>query len=345
MEQALLGRTGLHVSRICLGTMTFGEQNTAAEAFRQLDMAVAGGVTMIDAAEMYPIPPRADTQGRTEAIVGEWLTKRRNRADVIVATKITGPGAIAGHIRGGDLRFGRSQIRDAIDASLARLRSDYIDLYQLHWPERPTNRFGQHDYVHDSSDFTPFEEVLAALSEEIADGRIRAVGLSNETPWGLMAFVGLADRYGHPRMASIQNPYSLLNRLFEVGLAEVALRESCGLLAYSPLAFGMLTGKYLDGARPDGARLTMFPHYQRYSKPAAQAATQAYVEVARNAGLLPAQMALAWILTRPFVTSVIIGATTEAQLAENLGATERTLPTDVLEAIDLIHVGNPNPAP
>ncbi|TVR78073.1 MAG: NADP(H)-dependent aldo-keto reductase [Rhodospirillales bacterium] len=346
MQYRSLGTTGIRVSRICLGTMTFGEQNTEAEAFRQLDMAVDAGVNFVDAAEMYPIPPRAATAGRTEEIIGAWLRHRGRRHDIVLATKITGPGEMVRHVRGGDLRYGQAQIDAAIEGSLRRLSVDHIDLYQLHWPERPANYFGRRGYRRpDAEAFTPFEEILEALATHVRAGTIRAIGLSNETAWGTMAFLRLADAGGLPRVAGIQNPYNLLNRLFEIGLAEVAIREKCGLLAYSPLAFGTLSGKYLNGARPPGARLTLFPHYTRYTAPNARRAAAAYVAVAARFGLDPAQMALAYVLSRPFLTSAIIGATTEAQLRMNLAAEDLALAPEVIAAIETVHDDNPNPAP
>ena len=344
MKYNQLGRTGITVSRICLGTMTFGEQNSEEDAFRQLDRAVDAGVNFIDTAEMYPIPPRAETCGRTEEIVGRWLNSRGKRDAVVLATKITGPGW--DHIRRGDVGFGRKQIREALDGNLRRLGTDHVDLYQLHWPDRKTNAFGRRGYTHDdTATFTPLAEALDALSEQVEAGKIRAVGVSNETPWGVMGFLGLAEKDGLPRIASIQNPYSLLNRLFEVGLAEVAIREDCGLLAYSPLAMGTLSGKYLDGSKPPGARLTLFTHYQRYTKPPAIAATDAYVALARRHGLDPAQMALAYVNSRQFLTSTIIGATTIEQLESNLAAEDLTLDQEVVDGIEAIHEGNPDPAP
>jgi aryl-alcohol dehydrogenase-like predicted oxidoreductase len=343
MQYRPLGRTGLSVSAICLGTMTMGEQNSREDGFQQLDRAIAAGVTFIDAAEMYPIPPRAETATRTESIIGDWLASRGGRDRLVIATKIAGPGL--DYLRATRRPFAAATLREAIRGSLGRLRTDWIDLYQLHWPERKTNTFGQLGYVHHDSDFTPFEDVLATLAEEIAAGRIRAIGLSNETPWGLMRCLAAAERDGLPRVASIQNPYSLLNRSFEVGLAEPAVREDCRLLAYSPLAFGTLSGKYLGGARPPGARMTLFPQYRRYSSPRAEAATHAYVAIARHAQLDPAQMALAFVLQRPFVTAAIIGATTLAQLATNLAAGELVLPPEVSAEIEAVHAGNPNPAP
>ncbi|WP_373191261.1 NADP(H)-dependent aldo-keto reductase [Halomonas sp.] len=343
MQTRPLGDTGIEVSRLCLGTMTFGEQNSEAEAHEQLDRAVAFGINFIDTAEMYPVPPKADTQGRTEAFVGSWLKRRSTRDDVIIATKAAGPGLE--HIRGGP-RLTREHLHQAIDESLARLQTDYVDLYQLHWPERKTNFFGRLGYEHDAQeDATPLEETLAALKELVDAGKTRAIGLSNDTPWGVMRALHLADTFGLPRVASIQNPYSLLNRTFEVGLAEVAHRERVGLLAYSPLAFGMLSGKYLNGARPAGARLTRFERFQRYSNPLAEEATSAYVQIARDHGLDPARMALAYVNSRPFLTSNIIGATTKEQLESNLASESLRLDAEVLEAIEAVHRRIPNPAP
>ena len=343
MQTRPLGDTGIEVSRLCLGTMTFGEQNSEAEAHEQLDRAVAFGINFIDTAEMYPVPPKADTQGRTEAFVGSWLKRRSTRDDVIIATKAAGPGLE--HIRGGP-RLTREHLHQAIDESLARLQTDYVDLYQLHWPERKTNFFGRLGYEHDAQeDATPLEETLAALKELVDAGKTRAIGLSNDTPWGVMRALHLADTFGLPRVASIQNPYSLLNRTFEVGLAEVAHRERVGLLAYSPLAFGMLSGKYLNGARPAGARLTRFERFQRYSNPLAEEATSAYVQIARDHGLVPARMALAYVNSRPFLTSNIIGATTKEQLESNLASESLRLDAEVLEAIEAVHRRIPNPAP
>ncbi|WP_046078421.1 NADP(H)-dependent aldo-keto reductase [Halomonas sp. HG01] len=343
MQTRPLGRTGLDVSRLCLGTMTFGEQNSEAEAHEQLDRAVAFGVNFIDTAEMYPVPPRAETQGLTESYVGSWLKARGARDDVIIATKAAGPGL--DHIRGGP-RLTRGHLHQAIDTSLARLQTDYVDLYQLHWPDRRANFFGRLGYEHDAEeDATSLEESLSALQELVQAGKIRAVGLSNETPWGVMHALQLAERQDLPRVASVQNPYSLLNRSFEVGLAEIAHREDVGLLAYSPLAFGKLSGKYLDGARPEGARLTLFERFQRYNSPQAEEATRAYVEIARQHGLDPTQMALAYVNSRSFLTSNIIGATTMAQLESNLESESLRLDDEVLAAIEAVHQRHPNPSP
>lgn len=343
MQTRKLGNTGIEVSRLCLGTMTFGEQNTEADAHEQLDRAVAFGIDFIDTAEMYPVPPKAETQGRTETCIGSWLKQRGSRDDIIIATKAAGPGLE--HIRGGP-RLSRDHLHQAIDASLKRMQTDYIDLYQLHWPDRKTNFFVRLGYVHDEQeDSTPLEETLFALGELMAAGKIRAIGLSNDTPWGVMHALRLAESMGLPRVASVQNPYNLLNRTFEVGLAEIAHREDVGLLAYSPLAFGMLSGKYLNGARPAGARLTLFERFQRYTNPLAEEATAAYVRIARDNDLDPAQMALAFVNSRSFLTSNIIGATTMAQLEDNLTSESLKLDTSVLDAIDEVHRRIPNPCP
>lgn len=345
MQYRQLGRTDLNVSALCLGTMTWGEQNTEAQAFTQLDRAKAAGINFIDTAEMYPVPPRPETYAATERCIGSYLKARGDRAKWILATKIAGPGNGITHIRDGHLKFNRKHIRAALDDSLRRLQTDWVDLYQLHWPERSTNFFGQLGYQHQEGDFTELEETLEVLDEEIKAGRIRHIGLSNETPWGTMKYLQLADSRGWPRAVSIQNPYNLLNRSFEVGLAEIAIREQCGLLAYSPLAFGMLTGKYENGARPANARLTLFQRFARYNNPQARAACSRYVALAREHGLSPAQMALAYVTAQPFVTSNIIGATTLEQLESNISSIELELSGEVLKEIEAIHTRQPNPAP
>ncbi len=346
MRMNPLGRTGIQVSRICLGTMTFGGQNDESEAHAQLDIAFERGVNFLDTAEMYAFPAGPRTQGESERIVGAWMKARKNRDSVVVATKITGPGGRFEHIRGGDMRFGRKQVREAVELSLKRLGTDYIDLYQTHWPARPANYFGKLGYEHDeTAQWTPLEETLEAVGEEIEAGRVRAFGPSNETAWGAMEHVKLSQSNGSPRIASIQNPYNLLCRTYEVGLAEVSIREDCGLLAYSPLAFGALTGKYLDGALPDGSRHKLFPEYMRYFRPAGTEATAAYVALARQHGLDPTQMAIAYVNSRRFLTSTIIGATTLEQLETNLAAEELALGDDVVAGIEAIHAANTNPAP
>lgn len=345
MDYRQLGRTDLRVSTLCLGSMTWGEQNSADEAFVQIERSKAHGVNFIDTAEMYPVPPRAETYSKTEQIIGEYFKRKGDRADWVLASKIAGPGNGIDYIRGGNLKFNRKNLVAALDASLKRLQTDWIDLYQLHWPERPSNFFGQLGYRHQDSEFTALEETLTVLDEQVKAGKIRHIGLSNETPWGTMKFLQLAESHGKPRVASIQNPYNLLNRSFEVGLAEVAMREQCGLLAYSPLAFGMLSGKYEGGARPSNARLSLFSRFTRYTNPQSEAACSRYVALAREHGLDPAQMALAFVTAQPFVTSNIIGATNMEQLEANLMSSELTLDDELLASIEAIHQAQPNPAP
>ena len=347
MQYRKLGSTDIDVSVICLGTMTWGEQNSQAEAFAQMDYALEQGVNFFDTAELYSIPPRAATYGRTEEIIGHWLAQRGTRARIVLASKIAGPGEDwLPHIRAGKTRFNRDHIEAALNASLKRLQTDYLDLYQLHWPERNTNFFGQLGFSPaDQDDFTPIAETLQALDAQVRAGKIRHIGLSNETPWGVMGFLQAAERLGLSRIVSVQNPYSLLNRSYEVGLAEISWREHCGLLAYSPLGFGVLSGKYLDGARPRGSRLNLFPDYTRYSNPASESATAKYVALAHRHSLDPAQMALAFIHGRKFVTSTIIGATSMAQLESDIDSAQLKLSAEVLEEIDAIHNQHPNPAP
>ncbi len=346
MEYRHLGHTEIKVSAVGLGTMTYGEQNSEAEAHEQLDYAFEAGINLIDAAEMYPVPPKAETYGRTEGYIGTWLKRHNRRGEIILATKAASRARDLDWIRGGDPRLNREHLSRALDASLKRLRTDYIDLYQLHWPDRKTNFFGQLGYQHQADDdAVPIEETLHALGELVRAGKIRHIGVSNETPWGVMRFLALAQELNLPRAVSIQNPYNLLNRSFEVGLAEVAQREHVGLLAYSPLGFGVLSGKYLDGQRPAGARLTRFERFRRYTGARGQAATTAYVQLARDHGLDPAQMALAYVMRRGFTTSTLVGATTLQQLASNIASLEVDLPPAVLSGIEAIHQNNPNPCP
>ncbi|HSH42700.1 MAG TPA: NADP(H)-dependent aldo-keto reductase, partial [Arenicellales bacterium] len=345
MHYRKLGHTDIDVSLICLGTMTFGEQNTEREAHEQLDRAVAAGVNFIDTAELYPVPPRGETQGRTEEHIGSWLARRGRRDDLVIASKVAGPTDWCPHIRGGTSHPDAHNIEIALNDSLRRLQTDYIDLYQVHWPDRSANFFGKLGYEYDASPSLPIEDTLEALARQVEAGRIRHIGISNETPWGTMRYLQLAEARGWPRIVSIQNPYSLLNRSFEIGLAEISQREDVGLLAYSPLGFGVLSGKYLDGARPEGARLTLYERFSRYSNPQGVRATAAYVELALDHGLDPAEMALAYINSRPFVTANIIGATRMEQLESNLGSVDLTLSEEVLEGIEAIHQAHPNPCP
>ena len=345
MEYRQLGDSNLHVSALSLGTMTFGEQNSEAQAHAQLDLAVSRGVNLIDTAEMYPVPPCAETVHRTESYVGSWLKDQR-RDQLILASKITGPGHRGFEwIRGGP-RIRREQIHAAIDASLARLNTDYLDLYQIHWPDRYVPMFGGVSYdVAEEHEAVPIAEQLEAMGELIAAGKVRYVGLSNETPWGVSEFVRLASDLNLPRVVSIQNAYNLMNRSFEAGLAEVCRHTNVGLLAYSALAFGWLTGKY--HANPEAAgRITMFPGFgQRYAKPNVPPATTEYMRIAKEAGMSPAQLALAFVRSRWFTTSVILGATSLDQLNENLDSGEVELSADVMEQIEAVHQRYPNPAP
>lgn len=347
MQYRKLGNTDIDVSVICLGSMTYGQQNTAEDAVAQLDYALSCGVNFIDTAEMYPVPPRADTQGDTERFLGQWLARSGRRNDIVLATKVAGRGegnSGVDHLRGGP-RLDRAQIHQAIDDSLGRLQTDHVDLYQVHWPERATNFFGRLGYLHRDDDGVAIEETLSALGELVQAGKVRHIGISNETPWGILEYLRLAREKNLPRIVSIQNPYNLLNRTFEVGLAEIAIREQVGLLAYSPLAFGMLSGKYLNGARPEGSRLALFERFDRYQHPAAQSATEAYVALAREVELDPAQLALAFVNQQRFTTSNIIGATTLEQLRSNIASIEVTLDRDLLRAVNAIHQRYPNPAP
>ena len=335
---------GKEVSKICLGTMTWGQQNTEAEAHEQISYALDRGINMLDAAEMYPVPPRAETQGRTEEYIGTWFKKTGLRDKYILATKAAGPNPEFHYLRGGP-RFTREQLMEAVDGSLRRLQTDCIDLYQLHWPDRYTNFFGQRGYLHREQPETPIDETLRALQELVTAGKIKTIGLSNETPWGTMKFLELADREGLPRVESIQNPYGLLNRTYEIAMAEVSHREDVGLLAYSPLGMGLLTGKYRHGARPEGSRMAVFERFTRYDGAETLEATEQYLQLADEHGLNPTHMALAFVNTRPFVLSNIIGATTMEQLKMNIDSLDVTLSKDVLKGIEAIQQRLPNPAP
>ncbi len=345
MENRRLGNTDISVSALCLGTMTWGEQNTEAQAFEQMDYALAQGINFFDTAEMYPVPPRAETQGRTEIYIGNWFKRRGGRDKVVLASKVSGRANWLPWIRQGPV-LSRAHIFEALNSSLKRLQTDYLDLYQLHWPDRNTNYFGKLGYEHKhDEDTVALQESLSAMGELLKAGKVRHIGISNETPWGLMQCVQLAEKLGLPPPVSVQNPYSLLNRSFEIGLAECAHRERVGLLAYSPLAFGVLSGKYLNGQWPAGARLTLFKRFSRYTNPHAEQATAKYVALARLHGLDPAQMALAFVTSRPFLTSNILGATTLEQLKSNIASHKLKLPDELLQAIEAIHTAHPNPAP
>jgi aryl-alcohol dehydrogenase-like predicted oxidoreductase len=347
MQTQKLGTSDLHVSKLCLGTMTFGEQNTEADAHAQLDYAVSRGINFIDTAEMYPVRPAAETQGRTEAYIGTWLAKQKpKRKDLIIATKVAGPARGMNWMRGGNNDLDRANIQAAIDASLKRLQTDYVDLYQLHWPSRNAPIFGQ--LAFDASKERPcvaIEETLAALDELIKAGKVRYVGVSNESSWGVMEFLRVAKAKNLPVIASIQNAYNLLNRGYETDLNEVCFRENVGLMAYSPLAFGQLSAKYVDDANAHG-RLNIFGKdwSPRYVRPIVYDAVARYAKLARANGLSPTALALAFVNSRPFVASNIIGATSLDQLKENIDSINITLSTDVLKEIDAIHMQMRNPA-
>ncbi len=349
MEYRKLGTTDLAVSAICLGSMTWGQQNSEAEGHAQLDYALDRGVNFVDTAEIYSVPPRRETQGSTERIIGSWLAARKNRDKVIIATKVAGRGD-ADWLRpgGAGAILDAKNIACAIDGSLKRLQTDYIDLYQLHWPDRSLPLWGAGGTTYrrpSKRDETPIEETLEALAALVKAGKVRHIGLSNETPWGVARFLRAAELGHGPRIVSIQNAYNLLNRSFEMGLAEFVERDAVGLLAYSPLAQGFLTGKYQGGARPPGARTTLFERAQRYEKPGVEEAIAAYLALARDIGADPAQLAIAFVTTRPFVTSNIIGATTMEQLKTDLASIEFKITPEIEQRIDLIHQLHSNPAP
>ena len=346
MKYTRIPHTDIRISKICLGTMTWGRQNNEDEAHEQMDYALDEGVNFFDTAELYPVPAKKELYAVTEELIGNWFKKTGNRDKVVLASKIAGPGHAANHIR--STGFSKESIISAVEGSLKRLQTDYIDLYQLHWPERNTNYFGQRGYNAHAVDVWDdnIHQVLETLRDLIAEGKIRHVGLSNETPWGTMRYLEESKVHQSlPRMMTIQNPYNLLNRLFEVGLSEISMREQIGLLAYSPLGFGTLSGKYLTEIPPRKARVTLFPNYNRYSNDNAVAATEQYAQLAKEHGLSMAQMALAFVNTRPFLTSNIIGATSMEQLKENIGSIDVDLSDEVLEGIEEIHNAIPNPAP
>jgi len=346
MEYRNLGNTNLKVSLICLGTMTWGEQNTEEEGFQQMDYSLDNGINFFDTAELYSVPPRKETWGITEKIIGNWLKSRNCRDKIVLATKVTGRSGMK-WFRNKETRLNKEQITNAVEGSLKRLKTDYIDLYQLHWPDRKANFFGKLSYEHqEEDDFIELKTQLEVLSDLVKSGKIRFIGLSNETSWGLMKFLSVSDQYNLPRVVSVQNPYSLLNRSYEVGMAEISIRENCGLLAYSPLGFGMLSGKYDNNSKPDNARLTLFGEmFTRYTKPKGLKYSEKFNDLARESGLTPTQMSLAFVNSREFVTSNIIGATNLDQLKENINSTKINLTDDLLNKINSIHDENPFPCP
>ena len=346
MKYRKLGRTGLDVSVICLGTMTWGSQNSEAEAHAQLDYALDQGVNFIDTAEMYPTTPgKIETRGRTESYIGSWVTKT-DRSRFILASKVAGP-SFNGPLRGGNNHLDRRNIEEAIDGSLKRLQTDYLDLYQVHWPDRTVPSFGNRGLhrVEDAHDVTPIEETLDVLADLVKAGKIRHFGVSNEAPWGVSEYLRLSREKGLPRLASIQNPYNLLNRLYEISLSEFSLREDISLLAYSPMAAGHLSGKYLGGIIPPGSRGAVAQNFSRYLTPSQPSASARYVAIAHAFGFDPAQFALAFVNDRPFVTSTIIGATSLEQLRADIGSIDITLPDEALAAIEAVHREYPDPCP
>ena len=345
MKFKKLGNTDLDVSLICLGTMTWGTQNSEKEAFEQMDYSVDQGVNFFDTAELYSVPPNAESYGKTEIMIGNWFEKRKNRKKIILASKVAGPGC--DWIRNGENSFNEKNLSKAIDGSLKRLKTDYIDLYQLHWPERSTNCFGKRDYVHRENEraWNDFESILESLEKFIKNGKIRYIGMSNETPYGLSAYLECSKNKKLPRMMSVQNPYSLVNRTYEIGMAEISIREKCGLLVYYPLAAGALSGKYRNGQMPKNSRLSLFKGWERMINPLAMKAYDEYYQLAKEYNLTMVQLAQSFVNSRPFVTSNIIGATTMEQLKENIKSVDVELSQEIMEKINLIHNNNPNPSP
>ncbi len=345
MKFRKLGNTNLDVSLICLGTMTWGTQNSEKDAFEQMDYSLSNGVNFFDTAEIYSVPPNSESYGKTEKMIGNWFEKRKNREKIILASKVAGPRC--DWIRGGENNFNEKNIGEAIDGSLKRLKTDYIDLYQLHWPERSTNCFGRREYEinKNEGEWNDFEKVLKALEKFIKSGKIRYIGMSNETPYGLSKYLELSKNKNLPRMMSVQNPYSLVNRTYEIGMSEISIREKCGLLVYYPLASGALSGKYRNGKMPKNARMTLFKGWERMINPLAMKAYDEYYKLAKESNITMVQLAQAFVNSRPFVTSNIIGATTMDQLKENIQSINIELDEEILEKINIIHNNNPNPAP
>ncbi len=344
MNYKKLGNTDLNVSTICLGTMTWGEQNSEKEAFEQMSYAIDNGVNFWDTAELYSVPPKESTYGLTEEIIGNWFTKNKKRHEVILASKVAGPSR--SYLRDGQNSFVGKNLENALNSSLKRLKTDYLDLYQLHWPERNVNNFGKLGYTHKESEWSKFEDVLVNLKKFIDQGKIKYVGLSNETPWGVMNFMQLSKDKNLPRMMSIQNPYSLLNRSYEVGLAEVSIREQIGCLSYSPLASGYLSGKYRNGAMPKGSRIERdYEFWGRYRKPQSENAIEEYYKISKKYNLDMSQMAIKFCEIQDFMTSVIIGATTMDQLKTNIESVKVNLDKDIINEINTIQRKYPNPCP
>ena len=347
MIYSKLGHTNIEVSKICLGTMTFGEQNTEKEAHEQLDFSLEHGVNFIDTAEMYPVPPNSKTQGLTEKYIGSWLKKRNNRDNVIIASKVTGPAPDFSYIRN-SLKIDKKNIEKAIAENLKRLNTDYIDLYQIHWPQRQTNYFGQLNYKYSKENANEvidnLNESYEALNNLVASGKIRSIGLSNDTSWGAMKFLEISKEKSFSKIVTIQNPYSLLNRSYEINMAEIAEMENIKLLAYSPLGFGVLTGKYINN-KPKDSRLSLWNRFNRYSNKNSKDSTLKYVELAKKYNITPTQLALSFVNQQPFVTSNIIGATNLSQLTENIKSIDLILDEEIINEIESIHLSQPNPAP
>ena len=345
MKFKKLGNTDLDVSLICLGTMTWGTQNSEKDAFEQMDYSIDKGINFFDTAELYSVPPTSESYGKTEIMIGNWFEKRKNRKKIILASKVAGPGC--DWIRDGKNNFNEKNIGEAINGSLKRLKTDYIDLYQLHWPERSTNCFGRREFTlrENEKDWNDFESILNALEKFIKSGKIRYIGMSNETPYGLSKYLELSKNKNLPRMMSVQNPYSLVNRTYEIGMSEISIREKCGLLVYYPLAAGALSGKYRNNQMPKNSRMALFKGWERMINPLAMKAYDEYYKLAKENNLTMVQLAQAFVNSRPFVTSNIIGATTMDQLKENIDSIKVELSDEMIDKINLIHNNNPNPSP
>lgn len=345
MKYTVLPDTDIKVSKICLGTMTFGQQNTEADGHAQMDYAVANGINFFDTAEMYSVPAREETYGSTEKILGTWFKKSGKRDEIVLASKIAGPNPNFGYMREKN-DFSPASLKYALDKSLQRLQTDYIDLYQLHWPERKTNFFGKRGFVVENDAWEDnIQLVLETMDGFVKEGKIKHIGLSNETPWGIMRFLEESKYHNLPKIKTVQNPYSLLNRQFEVGSAEICIRENIGLFAYSPMAFGVLSGKFLTGESHPNARIKLFPQFSRYNSEQSTEATRQYVAIAEKHGLSAAQMALAFVNQQAFVTSNIIGATTLEQLKENIASIDVVLSEEIINEINAVHAAIPDPAP